>query len=1049
MAILRPVSPIRRAFGVALLAAVAFLLIPACSRYHPFKVSLSSSEQSFVEGTVDSVVLTAYYDNGAPSSLTWRQLSGPKVPLSSRGIWGASLDVQGLEVAADTEIVFEAAARSTLFRYAVATISIAVLPADMAPALGPSLQIGGACTDVETFSCEGATWTLYNVANRLTATTVGTAAGPSFEICVRGFIRDIDVAESGGRRYALLSMGSEGIAVVDVTTPSAMLLRAQVNVNYEQAGVAWSDGGGNITTDNVVSGLAGVITSMATDGTTLWIGNEAYGLHRTALSNLLGPTGPVLEADGTLLVESEAWTLQYAGEAPWGGPRDLLLQDSRLYVAQGFLGLGIFDPATLGRLGGYNLYTDASISEDWFLGMNPAAEVQSGFLDPLTGMPDYRQASFEVLQVWHGGVVAPTPWADFDRYGKYYYNAHSMAVKTFGGRTLAYIAYGLGGLVVVNVTSCAHPSYVGYAPAVPVHGPTKEIGSSTGSLYPHYGSGRLKEAGVIGVQVDGTYAYYTDHFGGLVILAGADQPEAHWSGSAAPYDNDTDGIPGNHVPSWEFVTSYNMSPQDASDEESPPVWMSSLPSLLSTGEIAGHAGALRLLAPLQIAAAGNVDVLLCSGAGGFSAIDLVDLAATEMGARFAVAVGYATTKEIGAAADGTPSLPVSMGHTEGVASAAGYLYVGDGPHGVLVWKVTDALGNVTDTLRLVANTLQAEHEVVLGGSTIFPATHTKLVVMDPDHPAVLAMCQTLGVRRLPIADVESGLGLPGAPLLLAPSASDLFEHNGVAGKVPALTAQDHAFDVEKRGTLAFVADGRNGLTVYDLSKDPSNLAGGFFVANLGGGTGSQPPLANSTGIALWKDPATGRDYAILAAGSRGVGVVDVTDPLAMVLIKVFEPIKIEEEEEGEAHVGAADGRAVDVAVIGAHAYVTYDSFGVLCYALADLIAPLPAGVSPTEAWSPHGFDHRPAAVGYFKLQLVPGWEGVDGGALNMATTNVLGNPVLYVGYGAAGLVRIDWSVPSAPALAGVASTVGECTAVTILNGRVYVADGSGGLAIFK
>ena len=28
---------------------------------------------------------------------------------------------------------------------------------------------------------------------------------------------------------------------------------------------------------------------------------------------------------------------------------------------------------------------------------------------------------FEILEVWHGGVDAPTPWADFDRYGIPFY----------------------------------------------------------------------------------------------------------------------------------------------------------------------------------------------------------------------------------------------------------------------------------------------------------------------------------------------------------------------------------------------------------------------------------------------------------------------------------------------------------------------------------------------------------------------------------------------------------------------------------------------------
>ena len=49
----------------------------------------------------------------------------------------------------------------------------------------------------------------------------------------------------------------------------------------------------------------------------------------------------------------------------------------------------------------------------------------------------------------------------------------------------------------------------------------------------------------------------------------------------------------------------------------------------------------------------------------------------------------------------------------------------------------------------------------------------------------------------------------------------------------------------------------------------------------------------------------------------------------------------------------------------------------------------------------------------------------------------------------AGVLKIDWTNPAAPILAGIAPTVGECTSVTISNGRLYVADGGGGILFFK
>ena len=71
-------------------------------------------------------------------------------------------------------------------------------------------------------------------------------------------------------------------------------------------------------------------------------------------------------------------------------------------------------------------------------------------------MPTYAQAAAE-LGNKSGGTMTNFPWAQFDRYGKYYYNALTMDVVDIptgggGSKTIAYIAYALGGLVAVDVT---------------------------------------------------------------------------------------------------------------------------------------------------------------------------------------------------------------------------------------------------------------------------------------------------------------------------------------------------------------------------------------------------------------------------------------------------------------------------------------------------------------------------------------------------------------------------------------------------------------------
>ncbi|PKM82329.1 MAG: hypothetical protein CVU89_04815 [Firmicutes bacterium HGW-Firmicutes-14] len=1024
-------------------------------------VYLAASQTSFVENTADAVYLFAMIE-GTPADYTWEQVSGPKVGLSAVDASNAVLDISGLSVAADVELVFQLTVSDTDGNSDSARVSIYVEPGDMFPFLGTYVQVGGATTAVNKFVSNGIDWSIFNIGSKLCAAPVGASAGPVNFVYVPGFVHDIDLVTYNGTNYALLSMGSEGIGVVDISDPYNMVLVNRVHVNYYQGGITFTEGGGAILYDNEISSVQAPIAALETDGATLFIADGGYGIHRTALDNLLAEGGPVLEPDGTLFIEAEKYTLQYAGENPWGGPLDLALYGDRLFACIGSLGLGIFDPASLEQVGRYNLYTDATVLEDWFVGMDPAQAVQRDsvtgevYLDSFTGMPDYRQTSFEILQVMKQNLDAPTPWADFDRCGKFYYKAQSVDIAEINGRTIAYIAYSLGGLVAVDITGYRegaadnffNASYLGYVPAVPANGPKEPTGEQSESLLPYFGAGMLKESGIVDVQVRGDYVYITDHFAGLVIVDNASAPEMGWHGPDGPYNNDTDGIMGNHWPDSEFITSYNMSPYDPNDNESLPAWMYESPCLLATAEINGHGNSLLLMDEMSVDTAGNVDLLECAGGGGFNYVDIVDLNAPVMEERYSVPVYFPPTDEIGAAADSTPTQTISIGHSQGVAASDTYLYVSDGPHGITAWKLVDEEGFATDDIHLVANTLQDEYPEIVNGVKIYPASHATNVIYDPVNHVAWSGSASLGLRRVNVSDVEAGHGQIGTPLLLPLALTDCFEHNAEWGTVRDVQFQDHAYDVAIKGNYAFAADGSNGLTVYDYTKDSTDPGSGFLVSNLGAGA-EKPPLGTASGIALWTDPADGRSYAFIACGPRGVGVVDITDVSNMKLIKVFEPVKYEDDK-----VGAADGQATDVKVAGSRAYFTYDSFGVVCYDIYDLIEALPDGVSPTDVWKKNQsgvllYDYRPEAVSRFKLQYVPGYEDWAGGAFKMDYTEVNGKLVFYVAFAEAGVLKINWTDPANPVLEEVAPTVGECTAVVVSNGRVYAADGSGGLVFFK
>lgn len=962
-------------------------------------------------------------------------------------------------------------------------------------------QIGGATQDVKLYNDGTTDWTLYTMANRFAATPVGMSKGTVTEITVPGYIQHITVASYNGQSYALLSMGGKGIGVVNITNPAAMSYVRTMSVNYDTPEYTYSDGGGTVFTEpaSTVPHTSGPVNDLLVynDGSIdqLLIANGAFGIQKTALANLMGAA-----ADGVLPIDSGQWTLKYSGENSIGGPLSLKRHGGKLYVALGFLGIGIYDPAdlTVPRLGAYNLYADCAntAQEDWFgypkrkiacpdASLNAAANVVAGGVDA-DGMATYLQAANELGNksglTWY-------PWAEFNRYGKYYYNARSMDVVDLPGpKTVAYIAYSLGGLVAVNVTNPAAPLYEGYVPAAPAHGPDEApINVDKKGILSHFGSGMLKEAGVMGVRVvpdsdagpGKLRAYYTDHFAGLVVVSGAEDMGTNWKNGVGNFTSVNDTDTRVFWPDYEFVKSYDMHPVTVGDESMPAFLVGdsvgnyTAPVQLVTGEINGHGGSLFLMPCMETAscAAGSVGLVEASGAGGVSFVSITTLTGT-VGAvtdRFAVPVNLASTNEVGALESGAPGQSIAIGHGEGVTVSGNYLYLADGPHGVSVWRIADGLSAIDD-LHLVANTLQSEYPT----GTVMPTPHAFKVAFGSDPNQAYVMSQSLGMRRLNVSAVAGAA--VGAPALLD-AAGNIFEHNTEAGNVGAvkILGQDHAYGVTFYGKYAIVADGGNGLTVYDTTAVGGTAAS--VVDNIGGTLTGKAPVGRAASVKLWSNPATGRIYAVVAAGAYGVSVVDMTERLVngqlldqtRDLVKTFEPLKADADNPW----GSADGKSVDVHVVGDMAYFSYDSFGLVAYRMADLIQPVAqyepavkpdgqaAGICATAAVTKLSAKQggvgecRPTAAGYFKLQKQAGYEALDGGALYMtpqyfpSTMWGAARLLFYVGYGDAGVVKLDWSVPANPRLMAIKGVIGGAGATAINNGRVYVAAGTGGLTVLK
>ena len=267
---------------------------------------------------------------GTPATFAWTQIAGPKVPLTPISATSATVDASALEVAAECELVF----RLTLTDAAGVTVSrdltLPVQPLDMIPMLGDHVQIGGSSTAVARFVHNGEKWCLFNVGTALKATPVVPAdRKPVQQIILPGFIQDVATLTYNGGTYALAALGGAGVALVDISDPAAMILLNVAPVNYKLENVTYAEGGGSILYGNRIESVKAPIVAVASDGTSLFLADADFGIHKTALSRLFNDER---EDDGTLLIDQEKATVQYAGERPWGGAQALKLYGNRLFV---------------------------------------------------------------------------------------------------------------------------------------------------------------------------------------------------------------------------------------------------------------------------------------------------------------------------------------------------------------------------------------------------------------------------------------------------------------------------------------------------------------------------------------------------------------------------------------------------------------------------------------------------------------------------------------------------------------------------------------------
>lgn len=1067
----------------------------------PVSIQSLSATPAVIDEPGGVVTLSATV-GGSPSSWDWKQVSGPTVSLTPESATGAKVDVSGLSVAANTDLTFSLTVSrgdSTASR----NVSVLVRPVTIDNALGANGHIGGSIDRIARFDNGGAAWIAYNVGSRLVTTVPGNgdASAPQYRIDLPGVIRDIRIVYQGAQRIALVAMGRFGVAAVDLTVPSAPVRLASAPLNIDDYTGDPSapyivpmtvDGGGNDYPDFEISG-PGDIVALATNGTTVWLADERFGILRVPLATLLDPGNR--NADGSLPIESALFTLDVSEEDVfWGKPTDVRLYEQNgetmLFATLGVAGLAIYDPTTLQKVGGYNLYRDTAMTEDRDYGADLTQEVQqpaATYIDAKTGLPNYLQAQFELATVLRDGGPGDTPWYDLASGDQYFYRALSLDVARFPdpnnasrNRTIAYVAFNDGGLVAVDITGYESATtetpltgkYLGYLPAVmpaQAEDPSKPDGGGEG-LWAFQGTEHFKETGTRRVQVDVSdeEVWLSDHLGGVIAVGHADDPEDYWHGpSTTPYNNDTDGVAGNHNPPWEFVTSFDMTPvgQSGGFNEPLPEWLWESPALLGTGEAGtGHGESLEMMPGTDFSAAGTLDLVLAGQSYGLNYVDITDLSAANMDDRYTIlgSIGGVGVHRIDV--DGTDTGLVNLSETTGADLGGDYLYISDAPHGVYAFRIIGSDGQFLARPEFMGATLPGLVAATIDGVETYPIHHAKGVLFDPDTESILVPSGGWGLRRGDVSAIESGKSSPSDPALITVRARDLYEHQtSINPGSDLVTGPDRALGVAVKGNLAYVADGTRGLTIYDLSRDPASDPK-FLVGNLGanggggggsGGTGTgegggtnpggATPIAEA--VALWSDPDTGKEYAFVAENKGGIGVIDVTDPSHPAYVKVFAPY--EEQEEGQ--VGAAEGTGLAIKIMGKYVVLGYGTYGVVVYRISDLIKPVPEGVNPLDLWDRmHGsYDYRPKAVSEFRMEDIPGYqyvEQLDGSVDGLAVNQAGGRDIVWAAYGV-GLARIDYTDPAHPVLLNWLDMTGEVVSVSLADGRVYVSLTSGGLRI--
>jgi hypothetical protein len=582
---------------------------------------------------------------------------------------------------------------------------------------------------------------------------------------------------------------------------------------------------------------------------------------------------------------------------------------------------------------------------------------------------------------------------DFDLTLEGSYNSPGVAQGVAVAGDYAYVADGLSGLRVVDISDPANPVSAGvhavadFAYDVDVAGDHAYVADRFSGLRvvdisdptnPTLAGTFATPDLSLEVAVAGNYAYVADRFSGLVVVNISDPTNPTSAGSYnTPGEAVGVAVEGNYAYVGDAASGLYVI--DISTPTSP--------SLAGTYDTPGEA--------LGIAIAGNYAYV----ADRFSGLRVVDIS--------------------------NPSSPTSAGvydtpdYARAVAVSGDYACVADGESGLVMLDISDpttpTLVDSYDTDDWAASVVvEGEHAYLADNDTGLLVFRVALPVSPPllaggYDTASFARGVDVAGNHAYVADYYSGLQVIDISDPENPASSGSYDSPG------------YAWGVVVSGDYAYVADMGGGLRVVDVSVPSSPTSAGVY---------DTPGNAHRVVV--------DGDYAYVADGPSGLRVVDISTPSTPASVGVYD----------------SPGDARGVAIAGDYAYVADYDAGLRVVDVSDPSNPVSAGSYDTSGWAQGvatAGDCAYVADDASGLQVIDISDPTNPTLLGTYNTThvaldvVVEGDLAYVSDKAAGVHVIDVSNPAAPAFVGSYDTSGNAMGIVVAGDHVYVADDGSGL----